>query len=162
MELLPEEKAILTKLYKYCAYQDRCRSEVVDKLRSLGVSYRESDRWLAHLEDERFLDEERFARSFVRGKFYHKGWGSYKIRHQLRKKQVPKPLIEQVMKEEIDAQTYQATLRNLLTKKRAEFPHPLTRTDRAKVMRFLLQRGFQAEEIYAAWQDEPESPAGED
>ena len=161
MELPPEAKAILTKLYKYCAYQDRCRSEVAEKLLSLGVAYREMDTWLAHLEDERFLDEERYTRSFVRGKFYHKRWGAYKIRHQLRKKQVPKSLIESVMKEEIDPQAYEETLRELLNKKRAEFPQPLTRSNRAKVMRFLLQRGFKADEIYGVWQEEPEAPGGE-
>ena len=78
---MPEKKKYvsldkaLQKLQRYCAYQDRCHQEVRAKLLSLGVYGDEMEEIIVSLIEDKFLDEERFARSFARGKFRLKQWG---------------------------------------------------------------------------------------
>jgi regulatory protein len=66
------------KIMKYCAYQDRSISEVIDKLYKLEVWKEEHDKYINYLIDNLFLDEIRFTTSFVRGKFRIKHWGKQK------------------------------------------------------------------------------------
>ena len=83
-----DEEDALEKLRKYCAWQERCRSEAWTKLLQLGCPRAEVQRLLGVLEYEGFLDEARFARAYARGKFSQKGWGRVKIRAALRGKGV--------------------------------------------------------------------------
>ena len=129
---------ILKKLYAYCAYQDRCRQEIEAKLDGLEVDPDEWENWLAHLEAERFWDEERFVKSFVRGKFYHKSWGPIKIHQELRKRRIPEGMITRVMSREISDEELQAGLSNLIERKWREY----SETNRDKLIRFLLQKGY--------------------
>ena len=74
----------LQKLKHYCAYQERCHSEVKEKLYSLGVFKKEADNIIAKLIEEGYLDEERFAIAFAGGKFRIKQWGRVKIKYELK------------------------------------------------------------------------------
>lgn len=135
---------ILAKIYKYCAYQDRCRKEIVEKLFDLGLlEAEELEKILLHLSNERFWDEERFARNFVRGKFRIKGWGRLKIRNELRLKEVPKELIKLAIDEEIEQEEYLLSLRKFVNKKMKEIKDPNLWSERAKVQRFLAQKGYE-------------------
>ena len=67
------------KLESYCAYQDRCHKEVVNKLRDMKMIPLAIDTIIAHLIAHNFLNEERFAKSFARGKFNIKKWGKNRI-----------------------------------------------------------------------------------
>lgn len=136
------QEEIVAKLYKYCAYQDRCTSEVIGKLWDWGIPGWQHDEYLAHLEDERFLDDARFVRSFVRGKFYHKSWGKEKIRHELRKKQVPKSLVEAGLAEEIEEEAYQNKVQDLAEKKWQQLEGDPHLKRKEKVVRYLLQKGY--------------------
>lgn len=129
---------ILKKLYAYCAYQDRCRQEIEEKLDGLEVDPDEWGNWLAHLEAERFWDEERFVKSFVRGKFYHKSWGPIKIRQELRRRRIPEAMITRVMNREISLEELQTGLSKLIERKWREYRE----TNRDKLIRFLLQKGY--------------------
>ena len=64
------------KLESYCAYQERCHKDVVEKLRGMKMIPEAIDQIATHLIQENYLNEERFARSFARGKFNIKKWGS--------------------------------------------------------------------------------------
>ena len=97
----------LIKLQRYCAYQDRCQVEIEQKLRDYGVFTKDWPIILGMLQAEKFWDEERYVRSFSRGKFYHKKWGRNKIRHALKQKRIPDYLIEKVFAEEIPETEYQ-------------------------------------------------------
>ena len=68
-------KEAIQKAEHYCAYQDRCHEEVVQKLRSMKMDSDEIDQIIAHLINDNFLNEERFACSFARGKHRIKHWG---------------------------------------------------------------------------------------
>ncbi|MEZ4829679.1 MAG: regulatory protein RecX [Bacteroidia bacterium] len=138
------ESEILKKIYQYCAYQDRSTAEVRKKLTEWDVSREEQENIIAHLEAERFLDEERFTRSFVRGKFFHKSWGRTKIRHELRLRTIPAAVIERVMNQEIPPETYQQTIETLITRKRSEYRSDSPEKQKEKIFRFLLQKGFES------------------
>ena len=71
--LTPDQ--VLDKMGKYCAYQERCVKDVTDKLRSFDITQEAKDTIMAYLLDNRFVDNERFTRSFVRGKVNQSGWG---------------------------------------------------------------------------------------
>ncbi len=103
-----EIKAILVKMAKYCAYQDRCKKEVYIKLDTLLPDIVEQDKIIDYLIDEKYLDEERYVRSIVRGRFYYKSWGKIKIIHYLKQRDIDSDTIEKVIANEIkDSDYYQ-------------------------------------------------------
>lgn len=103
----------LAKLRRYCDYQDRCHREVRDKLLSLKV-YGEDHAWVVgELLSGGHLNEERFARSFVRGRFRMKGWGRIRLDRELREREIGDYLRRKAM-EEIDEEEYERTLESIL------------------------------------------------
>ena len=104
------------KLKHYCAYQDRCHSEVKTKAYSLGMKKTDVEELTAGLIEEGCLHEERFARSFAGGKFTIKQWGRNKIRAELKKKQVSSYCIAAAL-DEIDDAKYKKTLHKLAIKR---------------------------------------------
>ena len=103
---------IKQKLVNYCVYQDRCHQEVAQKMRDFLLIPEAKDEILLYLMKENYLNEERFARSYIRGKFYMKSWGRNKIRNHLKFKGVPEKLINSCFNE-IDEEDYQKTLTKL-------------------------------------------------
>lgn len=79
---------VLQKAKHYCAYRERCHSEVREKLYSLRLHKNEVEQLLTQLIEEKFLNEERFAIAYAGGKFRIKNWGKEKIRYALKQKQV--------------------------------------------------------------------------
>ncbi len=140
-----DDTTIKRKLYSYCAYQDRCRQEIEEKLEGWEVPDEEWEMWLQHLASERFWDESRYVRSFVRGKFYHKQWGRQRIRLELRQRGIPHSMIDPMIAAEIPEQEVQKTLERLIEKKWAEY----RQTHRDRLIRFLLQKGFVWQEFSA-------------
>lgn len=111
---------IYKKALRYCAYQERCLKDIRLKLRQWQASPEVSASVLQKLQDERFIDPERFARAYARGKFRMNGWGKRKIRLGLQAKGVEPALIAAVLKEEIDPEEYLARLRKILHEKGAQ------------------------------------------
>jgi regulatory protein len=143
-----EKAAIQAALWRYCAYQDRARSEVELKLRELGVEdQQEQEDWIASLEQDKMLDEARFARTYSRGKFYHKNWGRLRIRQELRRKGVSDSLIDTAWQTEIPEADYRSRMQELIRRKARllQDVEPIKFKD--KVGRFLLQKGFEWEKI---------------
>ena len=136
------------KIEKYCAYQDRCHFEVKQKLRSFGLLNDTIDLMMVDLMRERFLDEERFARSFASGKFKIKKWGKIKIMLKLKEKRVSAKCIELGL-QEIDESEYLKTLNELIVKK-WEASAELKEFDRkGKVAHYCQSRGFESELIWS-------------
>jgi regulatory protein len=141
---------ILNKIFAYCAYQERCRKEIQQKLQNLGAFYDEIEDILTYLEEEGFLNEARFAKAFAGGKFRVKSWGRLKIRNELRKKGIADSLIEDALRAEISEDDYQEALLRLISKKQASGGSPPTMTEKKKIIRHLQQKGYEWEAIYAA------------
>ena len=83
------DKALL-KLQNYCAYQERCHQEVRQKLKEMRMIPDAIDRIIVHLLEHNFLNEERFAKTFVSGKFRIKKWGKHRLTLELKKKDISK------------------------------------------------------------------------
>ena len=101
---LSKEQA-LQKLKHYCGYQDRSHSEVKEKLYSLGVWKKDHDEIMAALIEENYLNEERFALAFARGKFRMKKWGRVKIKYELKQRQVSEYTIKKALKQSVQARS---------------------------------------------------------
>jgi regulatory protein len=143
----------LEALQHYCAYQDRCHKEAREKLHELGYYGDAAEEVIAELIREKYLDEERFARSYARGKFRMKRWGRYKIRNGLREREIGAYCIKQAMKE-IDESAYYDTLcRELQRRSDGEKAglHPYLK--RRKLADYMFSRGFESGLVWAAIAD---------
>jgi len=147
-QVLTKEQAT-QKLKHYCAYQERSHSEVKKKLYDLGVWKRDHDEILASLIEENYLNEERFAIAFARGKFRMKQWGKVKIRHELKEKQVGEYCIKRALKQ-IDEEAYLKTLRKLAAEKYKSLKAEQFLVRKKKTIDFLLQKGYERDLILSA------------
>lgn len=129
---------------RYCAYQERSHSEVRRKLRQLKCPPDEAEEVMVQLIEMGFLNEERFARSYARGKFRQKSWGRHKIRQGLREKGIGEHLLEMALREEISETDYRDTLRREMQKKWPTETPP-GYEDRQKVRQHFIRRGFEWE-----------------
>ena len=136
------------KLQHYCAYQDRCHSEVRTKLIKLGVYGDTLEEIMAELIIERFLDEERFARSYCRGKFNLKKWGRMRIRQELKFRKVSAYCIKKGLSE-IDEEAYRDTLTHILHKKQNEYRRKYDDyNSRQKAAQYAFGRGYESNLIW--------------
>ena len=147
------EQAML-KLRHYCAYQERCHQEVVNKLFELQIYGDWQDQIIAHLIEENFLNEERFARVFAGGKFRVKHWGKQRIERELKQRDIPAYCIRKALEEEINLADYRQTLRDILAKKQAEYAHLPAYQARIKAGQYAFSRGFEFELIQALQQEQ--------
>lgn len=106
----------LQKVKHYCAYQERCHSEVKEKLYSYGLKTKEVEEIISNLIEENYLNEERFAIHFASGKFRIKKWGRIKIRYELKKKSVSDYCIKKAI-QSIDEEEYEAVILKLIKAK---------------------------------------------
>ena len=135
----------LQQAKQYCAYQERCHSEVKEKLYSLGMYKKDVDELLSNLIEDDYLNEERFAILFAGGKFRIKQWGRVKIRYALKQKQVSEYCIKKALAG-IDDSQYTATLQKLFEQKlktlRSEKDLFIRKR---KIQDHLIQKGFETE-----------------
>ena len=137
----------LKKAERYCAYQDRCHQEVRRKLFDLGLWRDDVDQVMAQLIEGRFVDEERFARSFARGKHRMKGWGRVRIEQELKQRQVS-PYCIRAGLSELEEAAYAKTLHELLAGYRERKGAGLDEfTLRGKLYELGRRKGYTAEEV---------------
>lgn len=146
-----QEKEVLTRLERYCAYSERCESDVIRKLRSWHVPEDYFDEALEYLKDQSYIHEERYGEQFARGKFRLKSWGRQKIRAKLREKNVDDRIIESSL-EEIDEQEYRERLDQLLIARHSRMKEEDTYTTRAKLYQYAFQKGYESS-IIIKWLD---------
>jgi regulatory protein len=135
------------RLEQYCVYQDRSHYEVIKKLREMKMIPMAIDAIVLHLMQHNFLNEERFARSYVRGKFNIKKYGRIKIVQGLKQKNITANLIKIALKE-IEEGVYLETLTQLAEKKIQVLKEPNKYKKKQKLIRFLMQKGYESHLIY--------------
>jgi len=152
MKQKPEKKYTskadaLVKLQRYCAYQDRCHAEVRTKLIELGCYGQDLEEVMASLIEDRFLDEERFARSFARGKFRMKQWGRNRIQQELKLRKISDYCIRKAM-EEIKEAEYLQTLKEVLEKRASQIAEADDFARKGKLAQYAMSRGFESELVW--------------
>ncbi len=139
------------KLEYFCAYQDRSHAEVEKKLKEMRMIPEARDVIMLHLLQENFLNEERFAKSLARGKFYYKNWGKRKIIQALKSHNIHTNLIE-IALQEINKKDYQNTILKLINQKKKDYakeknPYKL----KQKIYQYLLQKGYSFEDFISVY-----------
>ena len=133
----------LQRITKYCAYQERCHQEVRSKLYELKVEKKDIESILSQLIENGSLNEERFARAFVRGRFRIKKWGRKKIIAELKRRQITQHCIARAIKE-IDEAAYRNTLSSLYTAKLLTLKNEKNKfLKHRKIKDYLLQKGYE-------------------
>ena len=132
----------LSRAAALCSRSEHCESQVREKLRQWDLSEDESDRIIEYLYNEKYLDNERFARAFVSDKFRYNQWGRMKIRQALRFLRLPDDAIGQAL-QEIDDEEYASALRKIIDAKARSLRDDDPRQRQAKLVRHALSRGFE-------------------
>lgn len=137
----------IKKLEHYCAYQERCHQEVRQKLERLSMMPDAIDVVIVHLVEHNFLNEARYAKAFVTGKFRIKQWGRRRLIYELEKKGINKTLINLALLE-IEEDTYLEIFNALAEKKTKSLIGNAVITKRKKLTDYLLYRGWERDLVY--------------
>lgn len=146
-KLTPE--LALEKIGRWCAYQERSQFETLYKLYEWGLNRKEADLIIAQLIENNFLNEERYAMSFARGKFRIKNWGKVKIKVELKARKVNDYCIKKAL-EQISDSDYFATLEKIISKKWKETKDPNPVKKQFKVTQAVAAKGYEKELIIDA------------
>lgn len=135
------------KLESYCSYQERCHEEVLQKLKSLNMIPLAADTIIAHLLEHNFLNEERYARAFARGKFRIKKWGRRRIVQELKLRGISKYNIDTALKE-IPDEAYFETFDELSEKLWTDTKERSAPKKKKKVFDALMRKGYETNLIF--------------
>jgi regulatory protein len=138
--LTPDQ--VLDKMAKYCAYQERCVKDVKDKLKTFDISEEEKTKILDYLLDNRFVNDDRFAKAFVRGKVNQSGWGVNKIRFHLIQKGIDKDIIDEALGQ-TDNEVYRQRLIDILKTKSKTIKADSDFEKKRKLAAYAMQKGFE-------------------
>lgn len=137
---------IKLKLVNYCVYQDRCHAEVEQKMREFMLIDEAKDEIILYLLKENYLNEERFTRSYIRGKFYIKHWGRNKIKINLKQKQISEKLMNRCF-DEIYEPDYEKTLKKMFEDYYSKQLGIKEYQRKSKTIKYLMGKGFEYEKI---------------
>lgn len=135
------------KMERFCAYQERCHQEVHEKLRALGMIPEAIDQIIGHLIQENYLNEERFAKTFARGKFRIKKWGRRRIIQELKLRKISSYNIKSALAE-INEQDYLKELDALAKKRLSQLTEKNVLKRKRKLADYLLYRGWESHLVY--------------
>lgn len=137
---------IKQKLVNYCVYQERCHSEVENKMKEFLLIPEAKEEIFLFLIKENYLNEERFVRSYTRGKFYIKKWGKQKIKMNLLKKNITEKLIIKSFSE-INEEDYSRVIREYIDKLIPTYKGLKDYQKKQKLINFLISKGFEYNDI---------------
>lgn len=143
---------IKQKLEQYCIYQDRCHKEVEQKMREYHLIPEAKEMILLSLLQDNFLNEERFAKSFARGKFRIKHWGKQRIVRELKFRDISAYNIKTALKE-IEEEEYIATIYRITENRNEVINESNPYKRKKKLIDFLLRKGYETELIYKTVND---------
>ena len=127
------------KLTTLCARSEHCQHDMLEKMRQWGVNEEEQAQVMARLVDERYVDDERYARAFVNDKIRYNKWGRRKVEQALWLKHIDRDIAQQVLND-IDDSEYINILRPLLKQKQRTLK--ASANQERSLIKFALSRGF--------------------
>ena len=148
--LTPDQ--VLDKMAKYCAYQERCVKDVRDKLKTFDIPEEEKSKILDYLLDNRFVNDERFVKNFVRGKVNQSGWGMNKIRFHLMQKGISMELIKEALGQ-TDEEVYRQRLIDILKTKSKTVKAENDFEKKRKLAAYAMQKGFEGNLVWEVLKD---------
>ena len=138
---------IKRKLERYCVYQDRCHKEIETKLNEFVLIDEAKNQIILHLLEHNFLNEERFSKSFARGKFKIKKWGKQRIVRELKFRDISDYNIKTALKE-IEEEEYFSTIFEIADKRNAHINEPDFYKRKKKLTDFLIRKGYEFDLIF--------------
>jgi len=142
------DSKVLNQLARYCAYQERCISEIKQKMKDLLVDESDQPNYLTWLAENNYLNESRFVEIFVRSKFNQKNWGRNKIMFELKKRGIPESILVHAW-EDLDETEYIEKLKKIIHKKKAEIKTGTTQQKYQKCYAFALSKGYESSLVVA-------------
>ncbi len=139
-----ERDVALKKILHYCDYQDRCKKEIYVKLNSYELADNDKDFIVDFLNDEGYINDERYCRSYVKSKLNLKKWGVNKIKISLIAKGIDRDIIDAVVSE-IDQDSYREELIKLLENKKINESDPYKR--KVKLIRYAVSKGYSINDV---------------
>jgi regulatory protein len=138
---------IKKKIENYCVYQDRCHKEVEQKMAEYNLISEAKELILLSLMKDDFLNEERFSKSFARGKFRIKNWGKQRIVRELKFRDISAYNIKTALKE-IEEEEYIKTIYSITENRNNVISEPNIYKRKKKLVDFLMRKGFENELIF--------------
>lgn len=135
------------KMEQYCAYQERCHKEVVERLKKMNMIPLAIDSIVNHLIEHNFLNESRFAKAYARGKFNVKKWGRNRITRELKLREISRFNIRDAMNE-IPEEEYLNTLHDIAGKRLSQIGENNHLKKKQKLVNYLLYRGWEPHLVY--------------
>jgi regulatory protein len=139
--------AALSKAMTLCSRMEYCQTDIRKKLEAWGVPSQDENKIIQVLIKENFLNEDRYARAFVRDKFRYNRWGRLKIASHLNAKNINGDTIRSALAE-IDADEYVNVIKNLITSHRKTIKAKNQYDLKGKLLRFGSSRGFESSILY--------------
>jgi len=143
MRKMPLDKAI-EKAMSYCSKMERCRYDLQQKFYKWGLNEADTEKVFAKLNEGKFIDEERYVESYVRGKFIYSKWGKVKIKYNLMLKGIEEALIDKHI-DTIDQEEYEALINEQIRKKNFSLTIDDSYQRKSKLIRFAQGRGYETE-----------------
>ena len=137
----------LARLQKLCSRSEKCIYDIMLKLLQWGIEADESNKIIHALQQNNFVNEERYVRAYIREKLDFAKWGHQKIIRTLKAKQIPSTLIDKTLAE-FDESKYRDSLLELLRKKNLSLKDESQYSRKAKLLRFALSRGYEYDLVY--------------
>jgi regulatory protein len=135
----------LARATELCVRSEKCSFDITLKCREWQLSREESDQVIAYLIQEKFIDHQRYATSFVNDKFRFNKWGKVKLAYALRQKQIEEPFIREALSS-LPEDAYRKVLLDLLSAKAKTVKEKDAYNRRNKLLSFALSHGFETEE----------------
>ncbi len=133
---------LLKRVASYTSRKETCRWAAESKLRAWGATPSQVSSIIAYLEQEGYIDETRFSKSFVSDKFRFDRWGKIKIAQELEAKRIPASIYQPIL-DAMDEDSYMQTVKELLEKKSHEITAKNKYEKQGKLINFALRRGFE-------------------
>ena len=140
------EQALL-KAQTICSRQEKCEHDIIQKLFDWKVEKSLHSKIIKSLKDENYINEERYASSFVKDKLSFNKWGIIKIRYALLQKNIPEKVINNALNE-IDEQTYEHILKEELLKKLKSLKESDEYIVKSKLLQYALSKGFENGKVF--------------
>ena len=150
MAFTPEQRSAYLKATTICSRGETCSFDILEKLRKWGLEEAPAREVIDQLKSEKYIDDERFARAYVKDKFRFNHWGRQKIAYLLSSKRISRE-IQEIALEEIEDENYSEELIKLIKAKEKNVKADDSFDRRNKLMRFAMARGFETDQIFKAF-----------